>query len=350
MSVGDQIESSAAERLQAYGAASQKLNQWVEGAHALALVQAALSSGFLDAARMPSTPAQLATVTGLDPARVADLCLALDAHGILDREGEAYELSPDFAALADPDAPQALTTTIRRAAVVARLLAGTADPDESYAALPPDDLLVMARGVTAQPGAVLARAMMTAIGDALPELGAIHRVGGRHLELGCGIGGALLHVLALYPNSVGVGVERKAVLLEEARRHAAVMGVVDRVELRQMDARDVTDEVAFDTVQWSQFFFPADTRAATLAVARRALKPGGYLLLSLLSDPPATREGLREAAGRGYARARVLYGGWGVPVLSAEELRAEAERAGFEFVRLVALPGARGLLARRPED
>ena len=76
----------------------------------------------------------------------------------------------------------------------------------------------------------------------------------------------------------------------------------------------------------------------------------GYLLLPLLSDPPATREGLREAGGRGYARARVLYGGWGVPVLSAEELRAEVEGAGFAFVRLVTLPTARGLVMRCPED
>src|SRR3712207_2528653 len=130
MSVGDQVEPSPAERLQAYGAASQKLNQWIEGAHALALVQAALSSGLLDAAGTPGTPAQLATATGLDPARVADLCLALDAHGVLDREGEAYRLSPDFATLAHPEAPQTLTATVGRAPVVARLLAHAANPAE----------------------------------------------------------------------------------------------------------------------------------------------------------------------------------------------------------------------------
>ena len=349
MSVGDHVEPSAAERLQAHGAASQKLNQWIEGAHALALVQAALSSGLLDAARTPGTPAQLATATGLDPARVADLCLALDAHGVLDREGDAYQLSPDFAALADPDAPQALTAIVGRAPVVARLLAHAADHKEAYATLPPDDLLAMARGAAARPGAALALAASSSAVAALPEVIAVREAGGRHLELGCGVGGSALNLLARYPALTVVGVEREPALLEEARCNAAALGLADRVEWRAMDARDLRDEAAFDTAQWSQFFFPAETRATTLSVARRALKPGGYLIMPLLPDPPATREALREAAGRAYTRARVLYGGWGVPVQTSEEVRAEVEAAGFAFVRFVALPGARGMLARRPE-
>jgi SAM-dependent methyltransferase len=316
----------------------------------VALLQAALSSGLLDAARAPGTSAQLATATGLDAARVADLCLALDAHGVLDREGEAYRLSPDFATLADPDAPQTLTAIVGRAPVVARLLAHAADPDEAYATLPPDDLLAMARGAAAQPGSALALGAMERMFETRPEAKAIYQGGGRHLEVGCGVGGALLNLLVLFPALTAVGVERESRLLDEARRRAAELGVADRVEWRAMDARDLRDEAAFNTASWSQFFFPAETRAATLAVARRALKPGGYLGMPLLPDPPVTREELREPSGRAYARARVLYGGWGIPVQTAEEVRAEVEAAGFTFIRFMALPAARGLLARRPED
>ena len=62
---------------------------WVAGANALALLRGALDAGILDAARTPRTTAELAEIAGIAPARVADICGALDVHGILtqDRDG-----------------------------------------------------------------------------------------------------------------------------------------------------------------------------------------------------------------------------------------------------------------------
>ena len=144
-----------------------------------------------------------------------------------------------------------------------------------------------------------------------------------------------------------VGVELDAELLDVARQRAEALGVADRAEWRHGDARDLADEAAFDTLAWSQYYFPADTRPATLAAAFRALKPGGYLMASLLDDPPPDAES-RGPAGRAYALTRLLYHAWGVPVRTTDELRAEVEAAGFAFVRIAGSPRRRRLLAQRP--
>ncbi len=89
--------------LLAYGAAGRTLNGWISGARALALLRGALSSGIFDAARTPSTVAEISAATGVEGPRVADVCLALEAHGVFERDGESYRLSKDFAALASPD-------------------------------------------------------------------------------------------------------------------------------------------------------------------------------------------------------------------------------------------------------
>lgn len=302
-----------AARLAAYGAASQTLNGWLEGSQALALLEAASASGLLDAAWQPATTARLAALTGLDESRVVDLCLALDAHGVLDRDGDTYALAPAFATLNDPDAPNPLATVLASAAAATRQLAG---PGGGYAGLPADEMLAIARGVTVRPGAALAGAALGVVEAALPEIAARWARGGRHIEVGCGIGGGVLGALLRYPALTAVGIDREAAPLGEARRAAGALGVADRVELRQQDARDLADEVAYDTAFWSQFFFPRPTRTAALAAIFRALRPGGYLGMPILPFAPETPVGLRTAAGRQYARnrVRVRAGGDGRPL------------------------------------
>ncbi len=90
--------------VQAYVAASQPLNRSIEGAQAFVLLSAAAEAGMLDAARSPSSTSEIAATTGLDPAWVSDLTVALEAYGIFDRDGDRYHLSQDFALLASPDA------------------------------------------------------------------------------------------------------------------------------------------------------------------------------------------------------------------------------------------------------
>jgi SAM-dependent methyltransferase len=331
-------------RLRMVTAAQLPVEGWIAGAHALALLHGALQAGMLDAMRTPRSAIAVAEACGIDPERAADICVALAAHGVVRQDGDAYRLTDDFALLMSSDPVRPLSRVVARAVAEAHRFETLPRTDVSYAASSPAELLAFAQGDSPDPASPL-RPVLSFINP--PEFRAPFEAGARCLELGCGIGGALCAILTTFPRVTAVGVELRAELLDVARRRAEALGVADRVEWRHGDARDVTDEAAFDRVSWSQYYFPAETRAATLAAAFRALKPGGHLLVSMLPDPPAATDG-QSPADRAYALSRVLYRAWDVPIRTPDELRAEVEAAGFAFVRFIGNPPRRRLLARRP--
>ena len=341
-----------------YQAASRRFHEWASGARALALLRSALASGVFDATRTPSTVGEISAATGVDEERVADLCLALEAHGVFEHEGDSYRLSEQFEVLASPDALQSLPNLLAKERVLERTLEGATSPEGSYTALSSEDVLAMAVGTGMRPSSPTTRAFWgSAVAGTMPELHSIWGKGARHLEIGCGAANALLSVLATHPRLSAVGLEIDRVAIAEARRRAEELGVSDRFELRHTDARKLEEQTSFDTAQWSQQFFPVEGRQRVLARAFRALKPSGYLYATMFGEAPDSVEALREPAGRSYALDRLVYGSWGVPVRSAEELRTEVEAAGFEVVRTTPPPPfnplmlSRGImLARRPPE
>jgi cyclopropane fatty-acyl-phospholipid synthase-like methyltransferase len=182
----------------------------------------------------------------------------------------------------------------------------------------------------------------------MPEVQAIWLAGGRHLELGCGIGGTLLGPLLLFPQLKGVGVEIDPTIVDHIRRRAAQLRLTERAEIRLGDARKVDEFASYDTVLWSQTFFPRETRHDTLFAIHRALKAGGYLLMPILyGDPPQSLESLREPGGRMFTLNRLVYGHWGVPLMGSQDLQSEAAESGFATVREVQTPVARYLLVQK---
>ena len=57
---------------------------------------------------------------------MADVCLALEAHGVFERDGESYRLSRDFAVLASTDALQSLPDLLAKERVLGRALESAA--------------------------------------------------------------------------------------------------------------------------------------------------------------------------------------------------------------------------------
>ena len=126
------------------------------------------------------------------------------------------------------------------------------------------------------------------------------------------------------------------------------LGLTDRAEIRLGDARKIKEDASYDTVLWSQTFFPRETRQDTLLAIYRALKAGGYLVMPILfGDPPLSMEALREPGGRMFTLNRLVYGHWGVPLMGSQDLQSEAAQAGFAMVREVQTPVARYLLAKK---
>lgn len=101
--MGDEMDDEDLQRrLRTVTAARQPVEEWIAGAHALALLHGALQAGILDAVRTPRSAVAIADACGIDPERAADVCVALAAHGVVRREGDAYRLTDDVALLTSP--------------------------------------------------------------------------------------------------------------------------------------------------------------------------------------------------------------------------------------------------------
>jgi cyclopropane fatty-acyl-phospholipid synthase-like methyltransferase len=375
------VKSSPKEfaHLRAYIRASRELNGWISGARVFSLLSGAVESGVLDALRTKSTPEQIAAATSVDKESVVDLCLALEAHGVVQRNGDGYQLTPDYALLASPTAAVPLTHVIRHATSMIHALQTTAPSDTAYTTLQSEDVLAMAEGAGISALSSAPHVSAEATGQMLPEVEALWKAGARHLEVGCGVGNALLGTLTTYPQVTAVGIEIDEATAAEAERRAGLLGVTDRVEVRRMDACELHDESAYDTIQWSQFFFPTPTRPVVLEAMHRALKPGGYLfmpwlgsvssdtsprrgkmlqmtlralrsgglsfvpfLLDVLGDTP----GHRKVERRFSALQRLLFNRWGVPVRTVGELKSEVESSGFRVLRTTRIPTSQFVLTR----
>jgi SAM-dependent methyltransferase len=365
-------------RLRAYQRASRELQRWVEGARVLALLSGALESGVLDLVATGGTPAAIAADTGLTESDVDRVCRALEVHGVTTRDGAEYRMTPGFSLLASPSAAVPLASVIRQAKAMARTL--ERPPEEAiYSALPPAEIVAMAEGAGISALSEAPHVSAEVMAKSLPEVEALWRAGARHLEVGCGVGNALLGIAATYPGVEAVGIEIDEATAAEATRRAALLGLTARVEVRCMDVCDLRDEEIYDTIQWSQFFFPHASRLPALRAMQRALRPGGYLFMPWLGNASADGKGrrwemLRRAArtaragsavfpaflldamgdtarrrrteGRLSALMDLLFGRWGVPVLPIRGLAAEVEEGGFRVVRTMHAPVSQFALTR----
>jgi hypothetical protein len=195
------------QQLQAYIRASRELMDWIAGAKAFALLCGAVDSGVIDALRTKSTAQRLAEVTGIDEQSITALCLALKGYGVVHRDGEHYELTPDFALLSSPTAAIPLSNVVRYAAVMTRVLQTIGPSDLSYTTTAAEDILAMAEGSGISALSSSPHVAQETIAKAMPEMEALWRAGARHLEVGCGVGNSLFGTVSNYSNVTAVGIE-----------------------------------------------------------------------------------------------------------------------------------------------
>ncbi|MFF3115147.1 SAM-dependent methyltransferase [Kitasatospora sp. NPDC057904] len=106
-----------------------------------------------------------------------------------------------------------------------------------------------------------------------------HAEAGRMLDLGCGEGAWLVRALAARPRWRAVGVDLDADALTRARETATALGVVRRIGLHHVDAREFDSAEPFDLVLNVGATHAFGGLLPTLAAVRDQLAPGGRVLV-----------------------------------------------------------------------
>lgn len=330
--------------LQAAFAGRAQIQQWARGAELLALLQVTSDTKTLDLLTRPITAEALATVSDITTDRARRIIEVLQAAGVVrkaDDSAPAYVLSPEFGALHAGASGVELATVLEASNAALERVHSAFSPPTAYDW--ESDALVIARdwGVRPTPAA---RSMFVMAYDALPAYRDRLAAGGPLLDVGGGVGGAVLSALVEYPALRAVTVERASDVVEELRQRAQAAGVAARLDIRHSNAQELDGDAVYGVCYWAQAFFPSHTRESTLAAIRRALTPGGLLLAQELAAPADDSTSARLGASLDALVADCR----GVPpVVSAEDLAAELRAGGFTRVEVVPTPVGRLVLGRR---
>jgi SAM-dependent methyltransferase len=373
-------------QLQAQDSAVQKFGNLISSVEAIALLTRSVELGIIDKLSEAKTAQQVAAANGMEQNQIDLLLRALEAYGFIEIHKGTYQISSMLKALTSDDAPLPLKDTLKVTNIRMKSLAELGRAGNEFTTLDTDEIFSVAQYIISAKSSSR-NFVGTTIGELMPEVKKLWQAGGRHLEAGCGVGNNLFQIITAFPKATAVGIEIDQLTADEAKRRADFFDVSNRVEIRQMDVCKLTDEAAFDTAQWSQFFFPAPSRSGALKAVYEAVKPGGYVFMPLLlavsnSDWSYRRDMLRMAirilrteplismiylyyfltSGPGRRKAekqlsslqKIIYQRWGIPARTTRELESELESSGFQLVRAVAIPATRTfplrgyLLVRRP--
>jgi SAM-dependent methyltransferase len=169
----------------------------------------------------------------------------------------------------------------------------------------------------------------------------------RILDLGCGVGGTVLHLAEVFPDArmQGITISTRQVALAE--RLAVERGLADRCtfsleDFEQMDQvrweadrgkrSDTTGSLGADAIVAIESFVHASSRESFLGTAAALLESAGVLML--VDDFLALPRG--ELAGSAGRRVREFEAGWRLGSLcSVEELTGAAAGAGLEVQEVV---------------
>ncbi|WP_439887922.1 class I SAM-dependent methyltransferase [Pseudomonas sp. MBLB4123] len=101
------------------------------------------------------------------------------------------------------------------------------------------------------------------------------------LDIGCGTGSSLRHLLAHCPDGRLVGIEPSAAMLAIARRQTRQAGLAERIEFHcsPVEVLPLADASMDSVLAFSSYHHWQDV-ALGLGEVYRVLKPGGRLLLS----------------------------------------------------------------------
>ena len=309
-------------------------------AWAYAGLSAAFELGIVRALDEPTTAPELGARLGLDPELVADLLDVLVALGGVERRDDGrFAVLPSFEPFRSGSLSRVVRAGVRSdhlqtAEAFRRARDGSLEPGWEHR----DPELLIAQGETAGLFRLAAEHVLPSLDGLADRLG---RPGARFLDVGAGVGVLSRELLLVYPEVSAVCVEPNATARAIGRERLHEAGLTDRVEFVSHAIEDLGREDAYDLALMPQPFFSPQAFEDGLVNVRRALRPGGWLIVLTLDLPRA--EPLVVASRR--VRARL----WGGGAVRIDELLARLGAAGLEAAHVHPPVGDyRMLAARRP--
>lgn len=111
--------------------------------------------------------------------------------------------------------------------------------------------------------------------------------GGVFLDVGVGVAALACAFCEAVPGSKVIGLDVLPQALKLAEQLVADKGLQDRVDLRQVGIEDFEDEAVADLAHMSPVFIPPAVLTEGMKRIHRALKPGGWVVLSgIVVDGP----------------------------------------------------------------
>jgi predicted O-methyltransferase YrrM len=165
--------------------------------------------------------------------------------------------------------------------------------------------------------------------------------GGTMLDIGAGAGFALIHYATRFPHSRVVGLEYDSPSVELAQRAVAQADLSDRIEVRHSDANTLADENVYDLVTLNLALHETGSPEAyrnVLSRVRRALKPGGTVVVSELPYPDTPGAYRDIPVYKAMAGIQVHEALVGCGMITQGELHELLTGAKFSNVRVASQP------------
>jgi SAM-dependent methyltransferase len=292
-------------------------------------------------------PYALAAAAACDPGPTGAWLLAAHGAELVEFDGERARIDPAVAAvLLDADRPEYLGGQFQYT-VTASLdhdkLAEFVRTGRTVGERPPRYYRAIER-LTAQDIAVFFEEALAAIPDIVTELAS----GGDVLDLHCGGGRWLIAVARRFAAARLVGVEIEPDSFARATRNVDAAGLADRIRIESREVERIGYEAAFDLAYFQYALHQVVDPPAALAAARRALRPGGRLLV-LAWCLPSAPDAYRTAHGELMAGTQLdeLFQGTGLH--TREAVVGIFEVAGLPAPDVVELPSGATLFHHRVE-
>jgi precorrin-6B methylase 2 len=302
-------------------------------------LSACAESGLLGHLGKPAAIDELSRVASLPSELVRTLIDVLASYGFVVWEQDCVRAAPTLMPFTTPEGVLTFRASLRAPLLQAdsfrrRLADGTLTLDGWTHT---DEAIIEAQGILTRLWTTRALPKLKFLPGLVPRL---EKPDAGLLDVGAGAAGLSIALCKHFPHLAAVALEPALHPAAIGDRHVQEAGLAARVVVRRERVEDMTDEQAFDLAFVPQMFLPDAIIQEAMKRIFRALRPGGWLLVAVLSQ---------EGHGTISAINRLKNLLWGGSMRDVSHLRPRLAAAGFDPV--IRAPGGHSLrmiCARRP--